>query len=80
MNLLAEVDEMWKNIVTSLSETNHIGLGLSLSCRQHSKNKFLADKPESFAQRPEGGCNKRCDARLKCGHRCKLMCHNYDLK
>jgi hypothetical protein len=28
MNLLAEVDEKWKNIITSLSETNHIGKGL----------------------------------------------------
>jgi hypothetical protein len=80
MNLLAEVDEKWKNIITSLSETNHIGKGLSLSCQQHSKNKFLADTPESFSQRPEGGCYETCDARLNCGHQCELMCHNYDLE
>jgi len=28
MNLLAEVDEKWKNIIASLEETNHIGKGL----------------------------------------------------
>lgn len=55
-------------------------LGLSLSCRQHSTDKFVADKPESFAARPEGGCNKPCDARLTCGHQCELMCHNYDFE
>ena len=55
-----------------------ISLGLSLSCRQHPEPKFLADIPESFAQRPEGGCQKQCDARLKCGHHCRLKCHNND--
>ncbi|CAF0978486.1 unnamed protein product [Adineta steineri] len=78
MTLLAEVEDMWKKIIKSLAETNEIGKGLSLSCRQHEKDKFIADKPESFAQRPEGGCNKPCCTRLKCGHQCELMCHNYD--
>jgi len=55
-------------------------LGLCLSCRQHSQEQFCADKPESFAQRPEGGCNKPCDTRLKCGHQCQLTCDNYDFE
>ncbi|CAF0725958.1 unnamed protein product [Adineta steineri] len=80
MTLLAEVEDMWKKIIKSLAETNEIGKGLSLSCRQHEKDKFIADKPESFAQRPEGGCNKPCCTRLKCGHQCELMCHNYDFE
>ncbi|CAF1207828.1 unnamed protein product [Adineta steineri] len=80
MDLLADVDDMWKNIVSSLTETKEIGRGLSLSCRQHPEPKFLADKPESFAQRPEGGCQKKCNARLKCGHDCQLKCHNNDLE
>ncbi|CAF3694346.1 unnamed protein product [Rotaria sp. Silwood1] len=80
MNLLAEVDDMWKNIFTSLLETKEIGTGLLLSCHQHPEPKFIADKPESFAQRPEGGCQKRCDARLKCGHQCQLKCHNNDFE
>ncbi|CAF0927851.1 unnamed protein product [Adineta steineri] len=78
MDLLAEVNDKWKNIISSLLETNSIGKGLSLSCRQHSKDKFIADKPESFAQRPEGGCRQTCNGRLKCGHHCELICHNYD--
>ncbi|CAF1076922.1 unnamed protein product [Adineta ricciae] len=80
MDILAEVDEKWKQIMTSLVETNHIGSGLCLSCRQHPEDKTIADKIESFAQRPEGGCRKRCDARLKCGHCCESLCHNYDLE
>ncbi|CAF1167216.1 unnamed protein product [Rotaria sordida] len=80
MTLLAEVDDMWKQIVASVSKTNNLGNGLSLSCRQHWRNKFIADKPESFAQRPEGGCRQTCDARLPCGHRCERMCHNYDFE
>ncbi|CAM4799643.1 unnamed protein product [Rotaria magnacalcarata] len=80
MTLLAEVEPMWKNIIKSLLETKEIGTGLQLSCRQHSKEPFLADTPESFLKRPEGGCNKPCDIRLKCGHQCELMCHNYDFE
>ncbi|CAF3403136.1 unnamed protein product [Rotaria socialis] len=55
-------------------------IGLQLSCRQHSKEPFVADTPESFLKRPEGGCDKPCDTRLKCGHQCELMCHNYDFE
>ncbi|UJR33622.1 hypothetical protein I4U23_021057 [Adineta vaga] len=80
MTMLAEVDDMWKKICKSLSDSNEIGKGLCLSCRRHSKEKFIADKAESFSQRPEGGCNKPCDVRLKCGHQCQLMCHNYDFE
>ena len=74
----------WKRSVVDLNITMYLfvclSLGLSLSCRQHVKDKFLADKPECFAQRPGGGCRKICDARLKCGHSCELICHNYDFE
>ncbi|CAF5130449.1 unnamed protein product, partial [Rotaria sp. Silwood1] len=68
MDLLAEIDAMWMNIC------------LSLVCRQHPEPKFIADKPESFALRPDGGCQKQCDTRLKCGHRCQFKCHNNDFE
>ncbi|CAM4958751.1 unnamed protein product [Rotaria socialis] len=79
MNLFAEVEDMWKKIVKSLADTNKIGTGLGLSCRQHPKEKYIADTPQSFFKRIEGGCDKPCDSRLLCGHRCDLMCHNYDV-
>ncbi|CAF4022002.1 unnamed protein product [Adineta steineri] len=80
MNFLAEVEGMWKKIVDSLAERNAIGQGLTLSCHQHPEEKFIADTPESFEKRPRGGCNKLCMSRLKCGHQCELLCHNYDIE
>ena len=28
-----------------------------------------------FSQTPEGGCEIRCEVRLKCGHQCPRTCH-----
>ncbi|CAF2702168.1 unnamed protein product [Rotaria sp. Silwood2] len=78
MNLLVQVEDLWKKIVQSLIDTNKIGTGLPLTCSQHPTHKLIANTPESFLNRAEGGCNKPCDSRLKCGHQCDLMCHNYD--
>ncbi|CAF1289347.1 unnamed protein product [Adineta steineri] len=80
MNLLAEVEDMWKKIVGSLIEKNAIGRGLPLSCIRHPEDKFIADTPESFEKRPKGGCNKQCKSRLKCGHSCESVCHNDDIE
>ncbi|CAF1425706.1 unnamed protein product, partial [Adineta steineri] len=80
MNLLAEVEDMWKKIVGSLIEKNAIGRGLPLSCIRHPEDKFIADTPESFEKRPRGGCNKLCMIRLKCGHSCESVCHNDDIE
>lgn len=53
-------------------------LGLPLCCSQHPNDEnFIADTPQSFAERPEGGCKKMCEARLACGHACPKFCHNY---
>ena len=78
MKMLAGADEMWKKINKSLIDNRSIDQGLCLSCKQHSKEKFIANTPESFGKRPEGGCHKPCTARLECGHQCERMCHNYD--
>lgn len=57
-----------------------LSLGLSLCCHQHPESNFIAKKPECFALRTDGGCTEQCDARLKCGHRCQLRCHNNDFE
>ncbi|GBP30877.1 NFX1-type zinc finger-containing protein 1 [Eumeta japonica] len=36
------------------------------------------DVPMIFLKVPEGGCLRKCEALLKCGHGCPLVCHSYD--
>ncbi|CAF0774800.1 unnamed protein product [Didymodactylos carnosus] len=78
LRMLQEANEMWKNIATTLIAMDAVGKALRLVCARHPDDLFFADSPQSFLKRPEGGCDKMCDARLKCGHQCVLCCHNYD--
>ena len=72
----AKGGEKWSNIVRSLE--NRVGKELCLTCTKHPRNDINARSAHDFDLRPEGGCKLPCDARLKCGHVCKLLCHNYD--
>ena len=74
----AEVAEIWKAIVNLLRTNNRIGTSLPLFCRNHSDRKHFAKDANDFKNAPEGGCNEDYDARLDCGHVCRLKCHVYD--
>lgn len=82
---LAQNSQEWKKIITKI-ETTHIkgkkinllGKCLPLYCQNHPEIKLLAALPKDFQKAPEGGCERKCEMRLDCGHVCRLHCHPYD--
>lgn len=75
---MSKVSAIWAQIKDLLENDNRIGTSIPLFCRNHSQNKLLASTAEDFLKAPEGGCLLDCDARLNCGHVCRLKCHVYD--
>ncbi|CEJ01942.1 Putative RNA helicase (Fragment) [Rhizopus microsporus] len=50
---------------------------LPLQCVKHNvitEIQYAVD----FTDVSEGGCNKPCGEKLRCGHECLLKCHPYD--
>ncbi|CAF1002415.1 unnamed protein product [Didymodactylos carnosus] len=77
-DMLRMTSDMWYKIAQTFIDQNAVGRGLNLYCIRHTDApSFLAHSPKSFSERPEG---KLCDTRLPCGHKCYLVCHNYDLE
>ncbi|GFS28358.1 NFX1-type zinc finger-containing protein 1 [Trichonephila inaurata madagascariensis] len=79
-NLLANKSDLWKNIVDTLKEDNAIGPSLQLTCQNHPGVSSVVESDTDFDSVPEGGCSRKCEYRLLCGHVCALMCHPYDPK
>ncbi|KAG8185046.1 hypothetical protein JTE90_017067 [Oedothorax gibbosus] len=76
--LLAEKSELWRNIVEQLEKDNAIGPSLQLTCQNHPEVSNVVASESDFDSVPEGGCDRKCEFRLPCGHVCHLMCHPYD--
>ena len=69
---------IWPEVISKLQSMDSIGDSLLLHCAIHRDQTVKAKSAEDFAKCPEGGCLKKCDARLSCGHVCRLSCHPYD--
>ena len=79
-DLLSKHSEMWSKIVADLKASDSIGNALPLVCETH-KDEVAAETAEDFSDKvPNGGCQRRCEVRLRCGHACKLLCHPGDPK
>ncbi|CAH1781587.1 unnamed protein product [Owenia fusiformis] len=79
MTLLAKNSDLWRKIYGRLRHTGNVGEALELYCQNHPKdNHILVKTAADFDKAPEGGCTKKCDARLDCGHTCPQFCHNID--
>ena len=78
MELMAERNATWKRIVARAAAKNQVGQSLRLYCRNHPETYIDATKGTDFNAAPEGGCNRQCNYRLKCGHVCQKACHPYD--
>ena len=76
--IMSKVSDMWTQIMDLLKEENQTGSSLPLYCRNHPAVKLFASNADDFQKAPEGGCILNCDARLDCGHMCRLKCHVYD--
>ncbi|XP_072169617.1 NFX1-type zinc finger-containing protein 1-like [Diadema setosum] len=71
---------LWKDVVKCLQTTGNIGRTLQLQCENHPETKTRVATAKDFENVPEGGCTLPCDARLECGHTCRLRCHPTDKK
>lgn len=69
--------KMWANVLGILRAGGNVGSAFELQCARHPDNPIEVKHVEDFAQfSPEGGCNRRCDQRLRCGHSCINKCHS----
>ena len=79
-DLLSKHNEMWSKIVADLKACDSIGNALPLVCETH-KDEVAAETAKDFSEKvPDGGCQRKCEVRLRCGHACKLLCHPGDPK
>lgn len=71
-------NDIWEKIVADVKEMECFGNILKLCCQNHHEIVTEILKPEDFCKVRDGGCNKPCDTRLKCGHTCTRNCHIVD--
>lgn len=72
--LLGSKIKLWEDVINHLKENQEFGDSLKLACKNHdviAEVKTVHD----FSKVPEGGCNKQCDTRMECGHKCEKICH-----
>ena len=77
-DLLSKCSDIWKKIVADLKASGSIGNALPLVCQIHHE-EVTVQAAEDFSEKvPYGGCLRRCEVRLTCGHACKFLCHPKD--
>ena len=76
--MLAEKNELWKQIVKDMKARGAIGESLQLVCKNHPDRVIQAKVADDFKKAPEGGCTLPCQFRLPCGHVCERVCHPDD--
>ena len=77
-DLLSEHSDIWRKIVADLKANGNIGNALPFSCQIH-QDEMTAETAEDFIIKAlDGGCQRPCGVRLKCGHACRQLCHPRD--
>ncbi|XP_053404550.1 NFX1-type zinc finger-containing protein 1-like isoform X2 [Mercenaria mercenaria] len=77
--LLRDRSKLWNEVVIDMKTKGRLGDGLVLYCQNHpDEDGLVARQPGDFLKAPEGGCNKKCNYRLDCGHVCEMYCHVID--
>ncbi|EWC48917.1 hypothetical protein DRE_00222 [Drechslerella stenobrocha 248] len=68
---------MWSNVIDHMTLNDCLGNTLELECERHKDTPIhVASREDFLIQAPEGGCSKRCEWRLTCGHACVAKCHS----
>ena len=75
MDALQGRSKLWNKISRVLGDNGEIGTHFPLKCQVHG-DVISANKPEEFP--PEGGCFKKCQTQMPCGHVCPQLCHSSD--
>lgn len=71
---------MWAEVLSILRANNNIGRALPLRCPRHPETVIEVSTADDFSRLAlEGGCNKKCNLRLSCGHSCINKCHSEPL-
>ncbi|XP_074745728.1 NFX1-type zinc finger-containing protein 1-like isoform X2 [Strix uralensis] len=70
--------QLWAEILVALKSKGLVGDGLVLTCQNHPEVTVTVRDVSDFRQSPEGGCTRRCQTPLPCGHPCPRRCHPRD--
>ena len=77
-DLLRSSCNTWETIVQYMERISKMESYLVLCCSNHPEVKTTINTVNDFKKVPEGGCSRRCDAHLDCGHVCTMFCHPKD--
>ena len=67
---------IWGRVIGDMEEKKKLGNHLTICCDRHrEKSQFRVQDPEDFRRYK---CKEDCQARLPCGHACRLKCHSDD--
>ncbi|KAI9431019.1 hypothetical protein H4582DRAFT_1823204 [Lactarius indigo] len=69
-------NETWRTVLDEMEKEDQLGHGFPIICSRHPTTRQLITKPGQIpTHAPEGGCLRRCEDSLPCGHACTSMCH-----
>ncbi|XP_060076919.1 NFX1-type zinc finger-containing protein 1-like [Ylistrum balloti] len=69
---------LWEKIIKKTKSAHQFGNALPVVCQNHPHTHNLMTSATDFDKLPDGGCDRKCDFRLPCGHVCRLFCHPTD--
>ncbi|CAG2194386.1 NFX1-type zinc finger-containing protein 1 [Mytilus edulis] len=72
--LLKSKSKLWNGILRMQKGSNSFGTRLQLTCQNHKSSTDIS-QPNDFDLVADGGCQKSCSFRRKCGHFCSRKCH-----
>jgi AAA domain len=72
--------DVWEPILQTFHENGQLLIGLPTICQIHPNDDpiMLQSVLDFQTLRPNGGCQRKCNYRLICGHVCPQMCHPID--
>lgn len=73
--MLSNQSPLWKKMLADFDESGCIGRSLPLICSNHQTENLVTNAADFIKYVPNGGCLKKCEHRLECGHACAQMCH-----
>ncbi|TNV74303.1 hypothetical protein FGO68_gene14375 [Halteria grandinella] len=76
--LLGSKLQLWVDVVSYLKENDFFGNALKFCCSYH-KIVTEVQSLKDFHKIPEGGCTKKCEAKMECGHLCTSLCHPFEV-
>ncbi|KAL4486544.1 hypothetical protein ABPG73_003848 [Tetrahymena malaccensis] len=75
-NMISQVQDakLWQKIIGLAKKKCHLVESIYFKCNKH-KNVNKVTHYQDFDNMVQGGCQKRCNTPLSCGHKCSQICH-----